>query len=155
MPIKSYTGPPYPSLDLKCVSKRPKVSKMPPKWPKMAPALGPAKGHFGAILGQFWSSGTNKTHKCDAQMEAFTASFCAMLAGFWTVLGRLGVFGAKWSPFGGLLRAFFKWSLFWIFWRPFGPILVAKFHPPVDVGPWGVLDPIWVSAGGKVPLFDF
>ena len=65
-------------------------------------------------------------------------------------------------------------ALLEVFWRPFGPfgdhlaypepfldLLTTiwaypggNFHLPGDVGPvWGVLDNIWVSAGGKIPPF--
>ena len=56
---------------------------------------------------------------------------------------------------GALLEAFWgRRGPFWTFWLPYGPIRVAKFHLPRDVAPvWGLLDPIWVSAGGKVPPF--
>ena len=59
------------------------VSTRAPKWPLTGP-----KGPAGAILGHFWShfgaqvptTLTNVSY--GAQMGAFTASFCAMLAVF-------------------------------------------------------------------------
>ena len=78
------------------------------------------------------------------------------------------VFVLCWMDFRQLLAVWVFWgasrSLLEAFWRPFAgfgalfgpfgdhPILVPRFHLPGDVGPfWGVLDPIWVSAGGKLP----
>ena len=121
---------------------------------------GPILGHFGDHFGaQVPTTLTNVSY--GAQREAFTASFCAMLAVFQAFIGRLGL----WGSFGALLEVFCGiWSPFWTFWRQFGSILspfwtcwhivVAKFHLPGDVAPvWGLLDPIWASAGGKVPPF--
>ena len=70
----------------------------------MAPVslLGPAKGHLGHFGAQVLTKLRNVPY--NAQMEAFTASFCAMLAGFWAVLGRLGLLGcsgALLGPFAG------------------------------------------------------
>ena len=77
-----------------------------------------------------------------AQMEAFTASFCAMLAVFQTFLGILGLrgsFGALFGPFGD----------------PFLDLLAyrcGKVPPPGDVAPvWGLLD---LFGPVRFPLFD-
>ena len=72
----------------------------------MAPA---AKGHFGSFWGRFGARVLTKLTNVpyNAQMEAFTASFCGMLGGFQTVIGSLGVFGVQWLQNGpkGPLRA--------------------------------------------------
>ena len=84
----------------------------------------------------------------NAQMEAFTTSFYAMMAVFWTVLGLLVSSGALLEAFCGLR------SPFWAFWRLFGPKLVAKFPPPGDVGSiWTLFGPGKILRVGKIPPF--
>ena len=127
MPIKSYTGSPYPSLGLKCVSKRPKV-------PKMA-QNGPFRARQGPFLGKFWdhfwSLGANNTHACvlwcsnGSLYGQFVCYAGCILDIFWS----FGSFWDQWSPFGGLL------ATIWAYPEPF----------------WDLLTTIWAYPCGKVP----
>ena len=100
-----YTGPPlryreiWPEIPLPDPRTRPvqgpwtqnasQMTKLVQNGPKMVQngpcgPLGPAKGHFGSFWGHFGAQVLTKLTNVpyNAQMEAFTASFCAMLAGF-------------------------------------------------------------------------
>ena len=106
---------------------------------------GPAKGHVLTKL-------TNVSY--NAHGKPLRPVFCALLAGFYTVLGRLGVFRVKWSPFGGLLRASEPFlDLLATIWAYFG----GKVYIPGDVGiVCGRFGRVFGSLGVvSFPLFDF
>ena len=119
------------------------MSKMAPKWPQNGPC-GPfraAKGHFGSFWGNFGAQVLTKLTNVpyNAQIEAFTASFCAC----WLDFRQFLVVWVFWGSSEALLEAFCGLqSPFWTFWRPFGPIL----------SPFGTFwRVIWAYPCGKVP----